>query len=257
MKNEEIRIPRGRCGSAGAWRSATGQRRRRRPTCCISGQSAPTPRPSPSSARCTRPRAASGSRPPSPATPPTRSPSSAPTWSPATRRRRCSSRARRSPSGTRPAAPPISTSSPPPRSWDKVVAPELLPVMKPDGHWVAAPMNIHRINWLWASKKVLDDAGITELPKTWAEFNADCEKIVADRQDLHRPPQRRLDRRHALRSDRLRPGHRPLSQGLRRGRPRCAAQRGHGQGLRPAAPDGRRSTWTRRSPAATTTPRRP
>ena len=63
--------------------------------------------------------------------------------------------------------------------WDKVVAPELLPVMKPDGHWVAAPMNIHRINWLWANKKVLDDAGITELPKTWEEFNADCEKIVA------------------------------------------------------------------------------
>ena len=36
--------------------------------------------------------------------------------------------------------------------WDKVVAPELLPVMKPDGHWVAAPMNIHRINWLWGNK---------------------------------------------------------------------------------------------------------
>jgi glucose/mannose transport system substrate-binding protein len=63
--------------------------------------------------------------------------------------------------------------------WDKVVAPELLPVMKPDGHWVAAPMNIHRINWLWANKAVLDAAGITELPKTWAEFNADCDKIVA------------------------------------------------------------------------------
>src|ERR1043165_2054068 len=30
--------------------------------------------------------------------------------------------------------------------WDKVVAPELLPVMKPTGNWVAAPMNIHRIN---------------------------------------------------------------------------------------------------------------
>ena len=40
-------------------------------------------------------------------------------------------------------------------------------------------MNIHRINWLWANKRVLDDAGITELPKTWAEFNADCDKIVA------------------------------------------------------------------------------
>ena len=63
--------------------------------------------------------------------------------------------------------------------WDKVVAPELLPVMKPKGHWVAAPMNIHRINWLWANKAVLDEAGITELPKTWAEFNADCDKIIA------------------------------------------------------------------------------
>src|SRR3954454_25294515 len=30
--------------------------------------------------------------------------------------------------------------------WDAVVAPELLPVMKPSGKWVAAPMNIHRIN---------------------------------------------------------------------------------------------------------------
>lgn len=63
--------------------------------------------------------------------------------------------------------------------WDKVVAPELLPVMKPDGHWVAAPMNIHRINWLWANKAVLDAAGVTELPKTWAEFNAACDKVVA------------------------------------------------------------------------------
>jgi glucose/mannose transport system substrate-binding protein len=63
--------------------------------------------------------------------------------------------------------------------WEEVVAPELFPVMKPTGSWVAAPMNIHRINWLWANKSVLDAAGITELPKTWAEFNADCDKIVA------------------------------------------------------------------------------
>lgn len=63
--------------------------------------------------------------------------------------------------------------------WDKVVAPELLPVMKPKGNWIAAPMNIHRINWLWANKSVLDKVGIKELPKTWADFNADCDKIVA------------------------------------------------------------------------------
>jgi hypothetical protein len=63
--------------------------------------------------------------------------------------------------------------------WDKVVAPELLPVMKPTGDWVAAPMNIHRINWIWGSTKAMEKAGIKELPKTWAEFNADCDKAVA------------------------------------------------------------------------------
>jgi glucose/mannose transport system substrate-binding protein len=57
--------------------------------------------------------------------------------------------------------------------WEKVVAPELLPVMKPKGQWVAVPMNIHRINWLWGSKKAMDAAGIKEMPKTWAEFNED------------------------------------------------------------------------------------
>jgi glucose/mannose transport system substrate-binding protein len=63
--------------------------------------------------------------------------------------------------------------------WDAVVAPELLPVMKPAGSWVAAPMNIHRVNWMWSSKKAMDAAGVAEVPKTWADFNAACEKVVA------------------------------------------------------------------------------
>ncbi|MBV9878161.1 MAG: carbohydrate ABC transporter substrate-binding protein [Verrucomicrobia bacterium] len=63
--------------------------------------------------------------------------------------------------------------------WDKTVAPELLPVMKPKGSWVAVPMNIHRINWMWGGKKALDQAGITSMPATWAEFNADCDKLKA------------------------------------------------------------------------------
>ncbi len=63
--------------------------------------------------------------------------------------------------------------------WDALVAPELLPVMKPKGSWVAAPMNIHRINWLWGNKAAMEAAGVAELPKTWADFNADCDKAVA------------------------------------------------------------------------------
>ena len=63
--------------------------------------------------------------------------------------------------------------------WEAAVAPELLPVMKPAGHWVAVPMNIHRINWMWASPKVMQEAGVAEIPKTWADFNAACDKVVA------------------------------------------------------------------------------
>jgi glucose/mannose transport system substrate-binding protein len=63
--------------------------------------------------------------------------------------------------------------------WDAVVAPELLPVMKPEGAWVAAPMNIHRINWLYGSPKAMAEAGVAELPKTWDEFNEACEKAIA------------------------------------------------------------------------------
>ncbi len=63
--------------------------------------------------------------------------------------------------------------------WDKVVASALLPVMKPTGHWVAAPMNIQRINSIWGSTKAIEQLGSKSLPKTWAEFNADCDKAVA------------------------------------------------------------------------------
>ena len=63
--------------------------------------------------------------------------------------------------------------------WDDVVAPELLPVMKPDGKWRAAPMNIHRINWIWGNKAAMEEVGVSELPKTWTEFNDACEKAIA------------------------------------------------------------------------------
>jgi glucose/mannose transport system substrate-binding protein len=63
-------------------------------------------------------------------------------------------------------------------NWDDVVAPTLISVMKPEGTWVAAPMNIHRINWMWASKPALEKVGVTELPKTWDEFNEVAQKLA-------------------------------------------------------------------------------
>ena len=122
---------------------------------------------------------AAGSRPRSPATRRTPSRSCARTSSPATRRQRSSSKgpeiAEWNATGKTANLDELATKE----GWDKVVAPELLPVMKPTGNWVAAPMNIHRINWIWASTKAMEKAGIKELPKTWAEFNADCDKAVA------------------------------------------------------------------------------
>ena len=97
------------------------------------------------------------------------------TWSPATRRPPCSSKDRNR-RVERDRHDRQHRRSSPKDGWDKVVAPELLPVMKPTGDWVAAPMNIHRINWIWGSTKAMQQAGIKELPKTWAEFNAACDK---------------------------------------------------------------------------------
>ncbi len=61
--------------------------------------------------------------------------------------------------------------------WDKVVPPQLQRFSKVDGKWVAAPVNVHSTNWVWANKEVLAKAGVTTEPKTWDEFIADAEKV--------------------------------------------------------------------------------
>ena len=122
--------------------------------------------------------------------------------------------------------------------WDKVVAPELLPVMKPTGDWVAAPMNIHRINWIWGSTKAMEKAGITSLPKTWAEFNADCDKAVAAKLICLAHFSADWTDATTFEVVRLWTGHRPLQQGLRRRRHEGDALARDGQGARAIPPDG-------------------
>lgn len=63
--------------------------------------------------------------------------------------------------------------------WDKVLPPVLAGIMKYEGKYVAAPVNIHRVDWLWANPEVLKKAGIVEMPKTWDEFNAAADKLQA------------------------------------------------------------------------------
>jgi glucose/mannose transport system substrate-binding protein len=61
-------------------------------------------------------------------------------------------------------------------SWDKLVPGVVADIMKYEGHWVAVPVNVHRINWLWCNPAVFKKAG-AQYPKTWDEFFAACEKI--------------------------------------------------------------------------------
>lgn len=54
--------------------------------------------------------------------------------------------------------------------WDDLLPKVVADVMKYKGNYVAAPVNVHRVNWMWANKAVLDAAGVKSAPKTWDEF---------------------------------------------------------------------------------------
>jgi glucose/mannose transport system substrate-binding protein len=60
-----------------------------------------------------------------------------------------------------------------------VVPPDLAALHKPRGQWIALPMQVYRVNTMFASKKAMDRIGATELPKTWDELNAMAEKMKA------------------------------------------------------------------------------
>ncbi len=61
-------------------------------------------------------------------------------------------------------------------NWDKLVPKVVADIMKSDGKWVAVPVNVHRINWMWCNPMVFQKAG-AKYPETWDEFFAACEKI--------------------------------------------------------------------------------
>jgi glucose/mannose transport system substrate-binding protein len=63
--------------------------------------------------------------------------------------------------------------------YEAMVPAELVRLSKPDGHWIALPIQAYRINTLFISKKAADKVGVSKLPTTWAEFNAVAEKMKA------------------------------------------------------------------------------
>ncbi len=48
--------------------------------------------------------------------------------------------------------------------------------MRYNGHYVAVPVNVHRVNWLWVNRDALRQVG-TRAPETWEDFFALAEKL--------------------------------------------------------------------------------
>nr|WP_235899864.1 ABC transporter substrate-binding protein [Tritonibacter aquimaris] len=64
------------------------------------------------------------------------------------------------------------------QGWAAVLPESIAGHMKCDGQWCAAPVNVHRVDWIWANSDVLESNGIA-MPTSWDEFNAAAEKLQA------------------------------------------------------------------------------
>ena len=60
--------------------------------------------------------------------------------------------------------------------WDAVIPGALQEFSKYDGHWVAAPVNVHSTNWVWINKAALDATGLG-VPTNWDELVAVLDKM--------------------------------------------------------------------------------
>ena len=64
------------------------------------------------------------------------------------------------------------------KEWDKLLPKAVADVMKYKGNYVAAPVNVHRVNWLWINQDALNKAG-GKAPTTYDEFFALADKFKA------------------------------------------------------------------------------
>jgi glucose/mannose transport system substrate-binding protein len=60
--------------------------------------------------------------------------------------------------------------------WDELLPKVVSDVMKYKGNYIAVPVNVHRVNWLWANPAAFQKAG-AKLPTTWDEFFVAAEAL--------------------------------------------------------------------------------
>jgi glucose/mannose transport system substrate-binding protein len=57
-------------------------------------------------------------------------------------------------------------------NYETLIPSELIGLHKPQGHWIALPMQVYRTTTLFMSRPAMKKVGADKAPKTWAEFNA-------------------------------------------------------------------------------------
>ena len=55
--------------------------------------------------------------------------------------------------------------------YEKLIPGELIGLHKPQGHWIALPIQVYRTTTLFMSRPAMKKVGATKAPATWAEFN--------------------------------------------------------------------------------------
>lgn len=63
------------------------------------------------------------------------------------------------------------------QNYASLMPPSLVGIHKPNGPWIALPIQIHRINGMFIPKKNMEKVGAKDVPTTWAEFNELAERF--------------------------------------------------------------------------------
>jgi len=64
-------------------------------------------------------------------------------------------------------------------NWDRILPQTIIDVIRINGHYYAAPVDIHMPAWFFYSKKAFAQARIKDEPRTWEEFIATLDKLKA------------------------------------------------------------------------------
>lgn len=60
--------------------------------------------------------------------------------------------------------------------WDEILLPTIAQIVKYQGHYVAVPTNVHRVNWLWINAEAFKKAN-APIPTNWQTFFEAADKL--------------------------------------------------------------------------------